>query len=97
VRRASCDIRALGGLGGRFLIGLSASLFLAPQSDLENKSKRRSKELGEKRPNPGCFWFTAVGGRFFWRRKNFGVASLGSEWQKTAHIKLILCVSNKLF
>jgi hypothetical protein len=25
------------------------------------------------------------------------VASLGSEWQKTAHIKLILCVSNKLF
>jgi hypothetical protein len=57
-------------------------LFLAPQGDLERKRKRRSKGLGEKRPNPGCFWFTAVGGRFFWRRKNFRVASLGSEWQK---------------
>jgi hypothetical protein len=33
-------------------------LFLAPQSDLENKKKRRSKGLGQKRPNPGCFWFT---------------------------------------
>jgi hypothetical protein len=37
------------------LIGLSDSLFLAPQSDLEKKSKRRSKGLGEKRPNPGWF------------------------------------------
>jgi hypothetical protein len=72
---------------GRFLIRLSDSLFLAPQSDLEKKSKRHSKGLGEKRPNPGCFWFTAVGGRCFWRRKNYRVASLGSEWQKTAHTK----------
>jgi hypothetical protein len=84
-------------LPGRFLIRPSDSLFSAPQSDLEKKSKHRSKGLGEERPNPGCFWFTAVGGRFFWQRKNFRVASLGSEWQKMAHTKLILCVSNKLF
>ena len=74
----------------RFLVFSSTERF-------RKKSKRRSKGLGEKRPNPGCFWFTAVGGRFFWRRKNFRVASLGSEWQKMAHTKLILCVSNKLF
>jgi hypothetical protein len=88
----------LGGRpGGRFLIRLSDSLLLAPQSDLGKKTKRCSKGLGEKRPDLGCFCFTAVGGSFFWRRKNFRVASLGSEWQKTAHMKLILCVLNRMF
>jgi hypothetical protein len=50
---------------GRFLIRLSESLFLAPQSD--------SKGLGEKRPNPGCFWWFSHRRRRknFWRRKNF--------------------------
>jgi hypothetical protein len=67
---------------GRYLVRPSDSLFLAPQSDSEKKTRRHSKELREKRPNPGCFWFTAVGGRTFWRRKNLGVASLVSEWQK---------------
>jgi hypothetical protein len=64
---------------GRFLIRLSDSLFLAPQSDLEKKATRRSKELREKRPNPGSFCFNAEGGSFFWRRKNFRVASLASK------------------
>ena len=44
-------------------------------------------------PNPGCFWSTAVGGSFFWRRKNFRVASLGSEWQKNgAHQADTMCL-----
>jgi hypothetical protein len=79
----------------RRVVALGSKLY----NDFENrkKSKRHSKELGEKRLNLGCFWFTAVGGSFFWRRKNFRVASLGSEWQTTAHITLILCVSNELF
>jgi hypothetical protein len=29
------------------------------------KEKRHLKELREKRPNPGSFWFTAVGGSYF--------------------------------
>jgi hypothetical protein len=61
---------------GRFLIRLSDSLFLAPQSDLK---KKRSKEHREKRPNPGSICFNAEGGIFFWRRKNFRVASSASE------------------
>jgi hypothetical protein len=69
-----------GAQSGRFLVRLSDSLFLAPQSD--SKKKRHSKELHEKRPNPGCFWFTTVGGSFFWRCKNLRVASLVSERQK---------------
>jgi hypothetical protein len=81
---------------GRFLIRPPGPLFLAP-GRFGKKAKRRSKGLGEKRPNPVSFWFTAVGGRPFWRHKNFRVASLGSEWQKTAHMKLILCVSSKPF
>jgi hypothetical protein len=64
---------------GRFLIGLSDSLFSAPQSDLEKKQL----------PNPGYFCFNAEGGRFFWRRKNFRMASL-------AQIKPVLCVFGKL-
>jgi hypothetical protein len=82
-------------VAGRFLIRLSDSLFLAPQSDLEKKgAKCRSKWPGKKRPNPGCFWFTAVGGRFFRRRKDFRVGpSLGSEWQKNgAHGADTLCL-----
>jgi hypothetical protein len=90
LRCAASTVRSFSDWAIRFLVFSSTERF-------RKKSKRHSKGLGEIRPNPGCFWFTAVGGRFFWRRKNFRVASLGSEWQKTAHIKLILCVSNKLF
>jgi hypothetical protein len=43
------------------------------QSDSENRKKkakqRHSKALGEKRPNPGSFCFTAIGGSFFQRHK----------------------------
>jgi hypothetical protein len=39
-------------------------LFLAPQSDLEKNSKHCSKELREKRPNPGSFCFNAKGEDF---------------------------------
>jgi hypothetical protein len=68
---------------GLNLVRLSDSLFFAPQSDPEEKAKHHAKELREKRPNPGSFWFTAVGGSFFERHKtNFGVASLALEWQK---------------
>jgi hypothetical protein len=88
------ECRARGGAGASQCRG---PLVFSSTERFRKKSKRRSKGLGEKRPNPGCFWFTAVGGRFFWRRKNFRGASLGSEWQKMAHTKLILCVSNKLF
>jgi hypothetical protein len=83
---------ALGGMLRSF------SNFL--QERFRREKKRRSEGLGEKHPNPGCFWFTAVGGRFFGRRKDFRVASLGSGLRmakKTAHMKLILCVSSKLF
>jgi hypothetical protein len=49
--------------------------------------------------NPGFFWFTAVGGSFFQRHKNFRAASLfGLRMEKMAHIiKLILCVFGALF
>jgi hypothetical protein len=50
-----------------------------------------------------AFWFTAVGGNCFWRRRDFRTASLGWgwewEWQKTAHMELelvlvlVLCAS----
>jgi hypothetical protein len=60
---------------GRKLVRLSDSLFFAPQSDSEKKEKRHSKELREKRPNPGSFWFTAVGGSFFFSDTRT------SEWQ----------------
>jgi hypothetical protein len=41
------------------LIRLSDSLFFAPQTErFRKKEKRHSKELREKRPNPGPFWFT---------------------------------------
>jgi hypothetical protein len=63
------------------LVRLSDSLFFSPQSDSEEK-KRHSKELREKRPNPGSFWFTAVGGSFFQRHKNFRAGSLALEWTK---------------
>jgi hypothetical protein len=43
-------------IGGRFLIGLSGFLFLAPQSNLEKKQKLHSKGLREKRLDLGCFW-----------------------------------------
>ena len=69
------------GIGG-FLIRLANFAHLDNQSDSEKKAKRHSKALGEKRSNPGSFWFTAVGGSFFQRHKNFRVASLASEWHK---------------
>jgi hypothetical protein len=39
------------------------------QRDSEKKPERHSKALSEKRSNPGSFWFTAEGGRFFQRPK----------------------------
>jgi hypothetical protein len=66
-----------------------------PQSNSEKKEKDHSKELREKRPNPGSFWFTAA--VFFSDTRT-------SEWQvwpwngkEMAHIKPILCVFNTLF
>jgi hypothetical protein len=65
------------------------------------KSKTPFERAWRETPKPGVFLVhrrAAVGGRPFWRHKNlFTVASLGSEWQKTAHMKLILCVSSKPF
>jgi hypothetical protein len=51
--------------GGGFPIGLAKTQHLDKQRDSEKKEKRHSKELREKRPNPGSFWFTAVSGIFF--------------------------------
>jgi hypothetical protein len=62
------------------------------QSDSEKKAKRHSKALGEKRSNPGSFWFTAVGASFFQRHKNFRVAILAAEWHKQC-TSSIDCVS----
>jgi hypothetical protein len=50
---------------GGFLTRLANFAHLDNQGDSEKKAKRHSKALGEKRPNPGSFWFTAVGGSFF--------------------------------
>jgi hypothetical protein len=52
------------------------------QSDSEKKKQDHSKALGEKRSNPGSFWFTAVSGSFFQRHKDFRVASLASGCHK---------------
>jgi hypothetical protein len=62
------------------------------QRDSEKKPERHSKALGEKRPNPGSFWFTAKGGSFFQRHKKLGVASLVSELKENVHKKPVPCV-----
>ena len=68
---------------GRNMIGLSDPLcFFAPQRD-----SGRKKIATRKISNPGSFWFTAIGGSFFLRHKNFSLqpgqlASLALEWQK---------------
>jgi hypothetical protein len=54
---------------GGFPIRLAKTQHLDKQRDSEKKEKRHSKELREKRPNPGSFWFTAVGWIFFQRHK----------------------------
>jgi hypothetical protein len=82
---------------GGFLFRLANFFLFLHRRQLRKNKKCHAKALAERSPNPGSFWFTAVGGSFFWRRKDFRAASLGSEWQKTAHMKLILCVSSKLF
>ena len=48
----------------------------------QKKIKTPFETSARKRSNPGSFWFTAVGGSFFQRHKNFRVASLASEWHK---------------
>jgi hypothetical protein len=67
------------------------------QSDSEKKAKRHSKALGEKRPNPGSFWFTAVGGSFFPATQELQSGQFGLGMAKMAHIKPILCVFAKPF
>jgi hypothetical protein len=64
---------------GRFLVRLSDSLFFSSTERFRKKAKHRSKELREKRPNPGYVCFNAEGESFFERHKNFRVASLASE------------------
>jgi hypothetical protein len=80
------------------LVRLSDSLFFAPQSDSEKKKKRHSKELREKRPNPGSFWFTAPYRRiFFSATQELQSGKFGLGMKKMAHIKPILCVFGMLF
>jgi hypothetical protein len=83
----SRSARGWAGGGGRFLIRLS------DQEKIKTPFERAWRET----PKSGVFLVHRRRQKVFWRRKNFRVASLGSVWQKTAHIKLILCVSNKLF
>jgi MFS superfamily sulfate permease-like transporter len=70
---------ATGLPSGRNLVRLSDSLFFFSTERLRKKEKRHSKELREKRPNPGSFWFTAVGGIFFSATQELQVASLALE------------------
>jgi hypothetical protein len=67
---------------GKFQLAIAAVIWLGHQipcfcstERLRKKEKRHSKELREKRPNPGSFWFTAVGGSFFFSETRT------SEWQ----------------
>jgi hypothetical protein len=46
-------------------LGYQIPCFLLHRATQKEEKKRHSKELREKRPNPGSFWFTAVGGSFF--------------------------------
>jgi hypothetical protein len=53
-------------------------LVFSPTERLRKKAKRRSEGLGEKRPNPGCFWF-AMAEDFLgdWRRKKLHSGQFG--------------------
>jgi hypothetical protein len=85
---------------GGFLIRSANFAHLDNQSDSEKKAKRHSKALGEKRPNPVSFWFTAVGGSFFsdTRTSEWPVCLVfGLRMAKMAHIKPMLCVFAKPF
>jgi hypothetical protein len=82
--------------GGGFLIRLANFARLDNQSDSEKKAKRHSKALGEKRSNPGSFWFTAVGGSFS-ATQELQSDQFGLRMAQTVHIKHILCVFAKLF
>jgi hypothetical protein len=65
---------------GGFLFRLAKMEHPDNQRDSEkNRSAIRKKALSEKRSNPGSFWFTAEGGRFFQRHKKLRVATLASE------------------
>jgi hypothetical protein len=72
-----------------FLIRLANFVHLDNQSDSEKKAKRHSKARGEKRPNPGSFWFTAVGGRFFSARQDFRSGQFGLRMAQTVHTKTV--------
>jgi hypothetical protein len=64
--------RSLSDWAIRFLVFSSTERF-------RKKAKHHPKGPREKRPNSGSFCFNAEGGSFFWRRKNFRVASLALE------------------
>jgi hypothetical protein len=62
---------------------MTRGLVFSSTDRLRKKATHRSKELREKRPNPGYFCFNAEGGRFFGQRKNVRVASLAIRTFKT--------------
>jgi hypothetical protein len=64
------------------------------QSDSEKKAKRHSKALGEKRPNPGSFWFAAVGVFFSPARQGLQSGQFGLRMAQTVHIPSTYCVSS---
>jgi hypothetical protein len=55
------------------------------------------KELREKRPHLGSFWFTAVGGSLFPATQELQSGKFGLGMKKMAQIKPILCAFGTLF
>jgi hypothetical protein len=80
VTGGSSPLSAYGG----FLIRLANFAHLDNQSDSEKKAKCHSKALGEKRPNPGSFWFTT---------QELQSGQFGLRMAQTVHISSTYSVS----